>query len=579
MFRDLDMEKKTKLILVEYDIGTDSFKKFKNLYLKASIIYGLKSTKHNKSKFKCLYNKKFYTEAADDYANYINEELKEFYKRTNIKEISILNYFGLASGRLLFIFFLIRKIKDTHPGFKIIMLTLNKVFKILKENYDFLKLNDVEIIYESKIRLNLKSMKSILIPRDKISFIFISILDGFTFLFKLVIFKLVIFKLKNKTDPSPKADILYLSGGFGYWIEHKNGQIFDFYYVNSFYKIALESSLKVWCLTPEMAFDKNMVKYCMFKYISIYTLFKIFYNSINDFFELLPYLKTVWMLIEEGFLNKIFFMKSLEIILNTFSPRAVIYYDEVYCPGRMRSLILNKLSIDSYGFEHALDTYSHITYKSLRLYKEMPELFPKYFFVYGTYSKNLFSSYGYPENRMIEIGFDRIKPNKVYKEIQRERGKLKVLFIGQDSWFNELFEELYQKRDKFPIDKLFFRPHPGFLLSFNEKNFLNQYPDAILINSKTSNLNENIRDVNCVIGCYSTSLLNAIHQRKITVSWQPYGLEDLLDLKYWGAQIVESLEDVDWNKKANPDNVIREIKPKVDLVKFLMAKYGKEIKR
>jgi len=53
----------------------------------------------------------------------------------------------------------------------------------------------------------------------------------------------------------------------------------------------------------------------------------------------------------------------------------------------------------------------------------------------------------------------------------------------------------------------------------------------------------------------------------------------LYDLRYWGAQIVGSLEDVDWNKKANPDNVIREIKPKVDLVKFLMAKYGKEIKR
>ena len=561
--KDLDMEEKEKLILIEHDVERESLKKFKNLYSRAHVIYGLQPNEYSRTKFQYLRNKRFHTEAADDYANYINKELKEFYKRTNIKEMSILGYFEPHLNEPLFIFFLVRKIKELYPGYRIVMLTSSKVLEVLKDKYNFLKLDNVEVIYKFKF-------KSILIPQNRIDFILINMLNIVAFPFKLLIFK-----LKNKAGLLPEIDILYLSGGLRYWTKQKNGQIFDFYYANSFYRISSESLLKVWCLTPDITFDKNIVKYCMFKYIKIGTLFRIFYDSVNDFFKLLPYLKTVWMLTEKGFLKKIFFMKNLEIILNTFNPKAVIYYAEVYHSGKMKSLTSNGLNIDSYGFQHALDTYSHVTYKSLRLYKEIPELFPKYFFVYGTYSRNLFSNYGCPEDRMIEIGFDRIKlNNKVYGEIQRKKDKFKVLFIGQESWFNELFERLYQKRHRFPIDKLFFRSHPGFSMNFNGKNFLNQYPDAALINSKTSNLDENIREVDCVIGCYSTSLLNAIHQRKITVSWQPYGLEDLLDLRYWGAQIIGSLEDIDWNKKANPDNVIQEIKPKIDLVRFLEVKYG-----
>jgi len=572
LFKNLNLEEKTKLILVEYNIKIDNLKKFKDLYSKAKIIYGLAPNKYNKTKFKHLYNKNFYSEAADDYANYMNKELKSIYKRTNIKEISILDHFQQIQS--LFIFFLIRKTKELYPDYKIVILTSSKILKILKDKYDFLELGNVEVIYESKVRLNLKSIKSILILQNKISFIFINILNISFFLFKLLIFK-----LDNKAGFLPKIDILYLSPGFMYWTEQTDSQIFDFYYANSFYKITSESPLKAWCLTLDIVFNKNIVKYCIFKYIKIYTLFKTLYDSIKEFFKLLPYLKTIWMLTEKGFLKKIFFIKNLEIILNTSRPKGIIYYDEVYGFGRVISLAANKLVIDSYGFQHALDTYFHITYKSLKLHRNIPMIFPKYFFVYGSYSKNLFSSYGYPENRMIEIGFDRIKLNKVYRKTQREKEKLKVLFIGQGSWINEFFEELYQKRHKFPIDKLFFRPHPSYLSIFNEKNFLDQYPDAVLINSKTSDLNKNIRDVDCVIGCFSTSLLNAIYQRKVTVSWQPYGLEDLLDLRYWGAQIVESLEDIDWNKKANPGNVVREIKPKVDLVKFLEAKYGEKIKR
>ena len=564
------MDEKAKLVLVEYDIETDCLEKFKNLYSRADIVYGLRPTKYSKSKFTHLFNKRFYLKAADSYADYINKELKNVYRRTNMKETTMLDYFELLAGKSLFFLFLAREIKELYPGYKIVILTSSKMLKILKSKHNFLQLDKIKVIYQPEFRFNLRYLKSVLIPQSKIGFVFINALSSFIFLLKLLMFK-----LKTKPNSPFSVDILYLSASFRCWTRQENNRLFDFCYANSFYRIASESSLKVWCLTRDITSSANIVDYCMFKYLNIYDLFKAFCGSLRVFLSLLGHFKRAWMLTERGFLQKIVFARSLEVILNAFKPKAVVYYDEALSFGRMIGLAANKSGIDSYGFQHGIDTRFHVTYKSLKLYRYMPVIFPKYFFVYGPYSKSLFSDYGYPESRMIEIGFDRIKLTdtcNAHKEAKEgKKDKLKTLFIGQDPWFNELFEELYRKRDEFPISRLFFRPHP--LFPSDEEEFSANYPDAVLINSGTSELNENIKEVDCVIGYYSTSLINAIYQRKTTISWQPYGLEDLCELRYWGAQVVESLETIDWNEKGNPDNVVREVEPKADLVKFLKQKY------
>lgn len=557
------MKNKLKSIVVDYNLEASNIERLKKIYLDADTVYGLIPNKYSKSKFKHLYNKNFYSKVVDEFGDYVNEELKHNYKETNLKELSVLDYFEPHTKNPLFFLFFVREIKGIYSNHKIVVITSNKVIKILKGMCDFLKLSNVEIIYNHKVELNLKFFKSILIPRNKITFIFANSLSSLFFLYRLLVFK-----LKYRTNAPEKIDILYVLTEFRCWTRQKNGTFFDYYYANSFHKIVSESSLKVWCLTFDITFDKDLVSYSMFNYINLHSLFGVFFNSIRDFFKLLPYLKNIWMLRERSLLRKIFFMKNLEFLLNSLEPKAVIFKEEVYSIGRMISLILNKLNIDSYGFQHATVTYFHPTYKNLKLYKEIPELFPKYFFIYGSYSENLFSNYGYPKDRMIKIGFDRIEFNNIYRITQKPKDKVKVLFIGGFEWFNELFGELYQKMHKFPIEKIFFRPHPGLLLNFNVKKFLNQYPDAVLIDPNTLDSDDNIREVDCVIGL-STCLLNAIYQRKITVSWQPYGLEDFYDLRYWGAQIVESLEGIDWKKKSNPDNVIREIKPEVNFVKFL----------
>jgi len=174
---------------------------------------------------------------------------------------------------------------------------------------------------------------------------------------------------------------------------------------------------------------------------------------------------------------------------------------------------------------------------------------------------------------MIKIGFDRLKIQKSRNEYPESIENLKVLCMGEPWWFDRFFPSLYQERNKFPIGKLLYRPHPGY--PFDRKSFIKQYPDVFLIDSRASDINSNIENADCVIGSFSTSLLNAIYQNRIVVSWQPYELEDLCDFKFWGAQVVESLADIDWRKYSNPEKVIREITPEVELAKFLESRYGK----
>jgi hypothetical protein len=560
------MRKKSPLIIVESDEDIP-VEKLSSIYENAEIIYGFKPSEKRPEKFYYLFNKKIYTKAADKYVDYINDEFRAIFKQKNNHKIALLNYFTPHRTSPLFIFFLIKEIHYLHPTHSILVISSNKIILNIYKRFNPLNLKNIEIIFKS--RSSLRWLIDDYFKKSPFKSIFLinNIIRGFIWLLQIIKFKYT-----NSTQQLKTVDLLLLSRGFRYWQKWKCDQFMDFYYSSFMNKINKGSSLTAYCLTHEIKSNTAYKNYSMANYLPLRSLLKLLVKSLIDCLKMIPNLKSIWVLHERNFFEKLIFTELLEATLKVIRVRAVIYYDEVYSLGKLANFILKKMGIDSYGFQHGIDTYSHLTYKSYRLYKQIPELFPQYFFIYGSYSEKLFCLYGYSVNKMIKIGFDRLGvSDRVSKKETKRTVKSDVLFIGQRSWSNEAFYELHQQRYMLPIRRLFFRPHPSFPILSD--SFESTYPDAILLNSEKTNVIDDIANVDCVIGFFSTSLLTAIYLRKITVFWQAYGVEDLLDMNYWGAQVIDSLDQIDWTKKADPRNVLEECSPRTDIAEFFEKKY------
>ncbi len=492
-------------------------------------------------------------------------------RSTRLKYISFFHYFFHYDNisTPLFYFFYIKEIKKLFPNSKIIFITVNNFFNILKTEIDLLDFTNIEIICIKN--------KTEFIPKNIISFGIINLLK-----FILIFIRLVIFKLKFKTEKIKNVDILYLSTNYKFWTKNKNNILFDYYYEGSFHKINTQSKLNPICLATGITFNNKLSKFSIYSHVSLINLIGLFFQSIIMFLNMLPVIKKIWILnpVEKYFLsNKIFFMNLLNKLFTRMKPKAVIAYMEAYLLGRIIASVTNNLNIDFYGFQHAFYTYFHPAYKALKLYKNLPEIFPNYFFIFGDNSEKLFRSYGYPKQKMLKIGFDRsdlLTKKDSYKKSDKKSDKKRILFVGGEKEDIEIFQELYDKIEKFKINQLLYRPHPGYPFDYNK--FLIQFPKAKLINSKEYNLNENIDQVDCVISRGSTALINAIIKKKVVILYLPDEWVDLYDLKYWGAQKVKKLEKINWEKKSNPKNLLKEIIPQVEIHKFLEKKYKSKIR-
>lgn len=572
------------MIIVEYKLENYCINELKDMYEKSHIVFGLKPNIFSKNKFLHLYNKKIYRNASDNYSKFINIEFIKYYKKTRNPLLILLDYFEPHISKSIFVLFLIKEIKKKYSNEKIILFTSDKKLKFLYDNkiIDVSNL-DIKLLYfpikwQNK-KFNFSSVISLIGSNYKNKLIYYYIFN-YIYLFYFIL-KVVLFKIKFGENNSKSIDnrILFVSNSFSHWdISIIKKFFMDRYYSKVLYKLKIDASMKnkIRVITIDFTTNNKLVKYSIYNYIKLNNILSLIPQVLTYFHEISKISNNFYKISESSLLVKIFNMFIIKKILLNQKPKAIIYYDEVYWSGKMLSVISNSLNIDSYGFQHAFDSYHHITYKTLRISKEVKEVFPKYFFVYGPYSKKLFSSYGYPKDKIIEIGFDRIENINYLKPIIRDKlNKKKVLFLSINSTIYVLLEELIKKKDFLNIISIACRPHP--LTSINKEKFMSKYPEILLINPKKSSLDKNINTVDCVIGNSSTSLINAIYQKKIVISFQPFGVEDFYDLKYWGAQVINNINEINLNieNTTNSVNVLKEITLKNDIVFILKNKYFK----
>lgn len=548
--------------------------KYLGLLDEADIIFGLGSPPPTAChKYQHLYNKDFFFEAADLYSTHINNELLQLSQKTNIDEISLLNYFEPHPDQFQFIFFLVKVIGKHYHGSKISLLTSDRRVSILHKRSHYLNLENMEVIYSFDFEKKEFWGPSILVMTNKILFTIFNLF----YLFLNVSLDLL-FKILNPTQPPLITDAIFLSANFKYWSTQGAGQPIDFYYAAPFKNLLTNFKwrLNCWTFTPSM--NRNFTKNSIIYFCSIKTILRKLPTAIRLFFNALRFTDPHWLLNDHALLQKILNKLLLTDVLIAAKPKLLIYYDEVYSFGRIISQVANKISIDSYGFQHALNTYSHITYKNLRLFPKLPSLFPKFIYVYGPYTKKLYVDYGYPDDKLITIGCDRIPaiPRITYPKINTATKNMQLLYLGLP---NDFFETFYNQKSHYEFRKITYRYHPGFLNEFNQKEFKLKYPDIFIIDSRNTSLDENIAESDCVLSLPTTALLNAISQSKVSICWLPCRMVDYLDFKRWGAQVVETLDTVDWTLKANPQYLQQELESQTDISTILESRYGSKSQR
>lgn len=564
------MPKNSPLIIVECDDQIDEAM-LVHLYREAKIIYGLQPNIFSKNKFRHLFNKDFFHSAVDSYGKIVSDEFLSHYPNKLDHKLAFLSYFTPTILSPLLFYFLIKKIQELYPQHFIKVISTRRNIIEICRKFNPRPLNNIEFLYRPVKVLRYKISNYLLSNPSVIYFI----LKNLLICLKWII-KSILLKFKYPTQHPRNIDILFFSSGFRYWNRSQSRKKMDFYYARLIDKINSKSCLKAFCMAQDLTYDLNCIKHSIPYYMPFKILLRSILISLYDFMRMVPKLKPRWIICEINLYRKFLLIKQLEYILNISGARAVIYYDEVYTSGKIVSYIANKLKVDTYGFQHGIDTYSHPTYKMLRYYKRAPEFFPRFFLVYGPYSEKLFSDYGYPIENILKIGLDRLGIDTSITNHKGNSGGLKqsnLLFVGEAPWINENFKALYKNRHRYPIRKLFFRPHPSFPV--NPVDFKRIYPNAILVDCYKTSISDNIRDIDYVVGSSSTALWTAIVQKKITVCWLAYGIDDSSDMNYWGAQIVDSLAQISWARKANPQMVLEECISTVDIVAYLERKYKK----
>lgn len=553
------------MITIVVDLNEKYLNQISSILKNSRIIYGLSPDGLPTNKFQHIYNKDFFIKASNDYVEYVNENFLLSFKSEQLLESVLLDAFEPFQGNVEHIAFLITEICRNNVSEQVVFISSDCRYKVYFENNSL----NFGSHFEVKFYFDLKTI---------ILLNFYRLLKGEFFyqlfnIFSLFIYIIKILKHRGKSDISKfKNKVLFLSRSFKYWDQTIVDEYFmDRYYSALFYKLTNTINVKdrVTILVTERAHKKSETFFSIFGLISFRGFVACYFMTIKALRHLTKNLDMKYLILNPLVAIRIFMKVALEKTLIKINPLVLIYYDEVYWWGKMISFIANNLGIKTYGYQHALDSQHHVTYKTLKLFKKIPYIFPNYFFIYGNYSKKLFSEYGYDEKRLIEIGFDRI--STISQSIDRESNYQNVLYIGQNKWVNDLFEIVYQIESK-NLKNIYFRPHP--LIPIDKELFQQKFPKAILIDVKKSTLDEDIQKVDCIIGCFSTSLINAVLQKKAVVCYLPYGLEDLNDFRYWGIQTVTDIKNIDRSILSDQEKLLAEITPKIDALTYIKDLIG-----
>ena len=367
-----------------------------------------------------------------------------------------------------------------------------------------------------------------------------------------------------------KHDSLWIiSLGKDYFHGEGDNQM-DFYY-----KHLVDNLKDKNCLT--LITRDDWVKYTYLNYITIVDLIKALKISILTMLKMKKYMKLHWITYSYNMPSYILEYNLLYQLFKKAKPKALIYYDEVYLSGRRLSYLSNRLKIPSYGFQHAIDSEYHCVYHHFKMYKKIPQIFPQNFLIYGKYSEQVFSGHGYPKEKMIQIGFDRVYypyKDKINVE-QKKRTQKRLVFVSPPCMkqFSEIYPKLIQKFESISI-----RPHPSCSQCFThdkhitKEMFNKTYPNVRVIDSKKETMAETLLTIDIVFATGPTTvLLDAILMQKQVILYMEENVLDTYNMEYWGVEVVHCLDSINASIDVNPMRLWDEVNIKTDINEVFLS--------
>lgn len=438
-------------------------------------------------------------------------------------------------------YFIAKNLCDAFPKAKITCLVEGYYsFYFLKE-----KFKDHPYLEVKFFRKNLLELIILKIPKV------FSVFGYFLFAF----FKYIYLWLRPKDRQSvkiEKKEAVFLSPSESLF-EKDNGDYMD-YVLMQIYKEFKKKKTQVFTLDKKGA-------YSYLNYLNLWEFFKCFLITIKELFQILTKIEKSYFYYVFPFLNGVFMMVAIRTILKKIKPKYIFFQDEIYAQGRLLSLAVNKLNIESIGVQHAMITCAHPTYMGYMLYSKIPNLLPQKVLIYGNETERILSGYGYPIERMVKIGCKRIY-DITSNEINHDE-EIDVLFLSPKNLHE--FDHIYKR---FKGRRLAIRPHPLAYPVFIEDDILpsefnKKYKDIPILNPKKETLESNLRKSRVVFSTsITTAFFDAILLKKTCVLLTTSSIGDYCEMAKWGVQVVTNFDQINWEKKPDSTFLAKELEPK-----------------
>tara|TARA_B100000427_G_C15517254_1_gene598752 strand:- start:2137 stop:3810 length:1674 start_codon:yes stop_codon:yes gene_type:complete len=537
-------------ILVTFNLNNKDRKKYQSLFDNAEYVY--EDQFFSEGKYKSFFNKDDYSIVLDQSVDYIQQEMEMLVTKTGLLESTLMHQLAVGVScdmHPVIYYFFLKRILQRYKDYDVICLTNSIGFSSFCVGEGLSRSIDFRYVEG-------RSIKSIL----KKFFV------GFRFSFFLVLIWRFIylvfssFKLKIRSfflsKPTLKSDMIIFTTVD---ISTQSNGNYSNYYFDTFIN-SIQGKISYTTITSD--FSRH---FSMYRFLSLIALMKSFMQSLITTLRILFYIPRHHLYFAFSLINNLQCLYCQRLFFQDYSPKYLLYKDEVYLPGRITSLAVSCLDIKTYGFQHAINSKYHPVYHHLKFYRSYPNLFPNFLLAYGNYSKKLFSMYGYPENKIYCIGSDRIYNTVLELKGNKKNEKNSLLFISPDTKLS--FDRVYPNLIK-NFDRIYIRPHPSpylgdvFLFDNDSVNDVQkQYKGVTVIDSKNESVSQSLDRVDYVFSdIQSTVYLDALLRHKVVVYLSYDQLVDYYDLSYWGVQVVSHLDQVDWTLVADSLHVVNEVK-------------------
>ncbi|MBI1307982.1 MAG: hypothetical protein GC181_15365 [Bacteroidetes bacterium] len=495
------------------------------------VYYSFLEKNYPSTKYLNLVNDKFYTSAVVKASNFLQEELHNLDKR-EVEFCWLLNHFSFEYTSEVLYLFILKELRILFPKTSITVIPSSR--KCLALIHEENKNQNNPFLIHSDNSIPIKS-------RPFWIAINISFLLGF-------LLKIIRIRSRNILELKDKWLLFSARNAL---VKRKNAWCDTYiYHLESRLEKGHLNYKKTTLETDSESFGLTSI----FSYASKVSAIKTCLGCIGKYIKTARKLPALFQLEDRTFLNRIARVTLLKNILHSSNSAGVLSYSDFYIQGRIIFNAANHTKTPTVAFQHALYDTHHLTTYFSGFYDLKQDIFPNYYMIYGPYSRKIFCDYGFPDNKMFEVGFDRM-PDFEINAVTKMRS---VVFLGVGHNYDVAFEYLYKNKDQLGIEKLIYRPHPRERKSNSE--LINAFPSIVISDPDVISLEETLNEVNHVIGFYSTSMLTALGMHKNVIMYLPHEFMQVGFSSYFGLQVVDKLENINWDlNKINYNLVEKEI--------------------